>query len=305
MPQYFLVDDGASMPRWCEIGVEADQTFWIDFKARRRPFAQGRPLAVVECENHRALLATIPAEVAQMERDAAVRHLLDPWSEQGWISPTGRFYGCRFYAHDDLAYALLRRSVEQLEGAGWVRVHADSYRTSQYFGREISAAQVSTLLALGFPEPGSFAMRGRWVPPDRDAPPPRYAYAPTAALERPPAPAPSVVRPLRGGVSEDALRAFAGTLANEDFFRDLLREEPRLITRIGRGRWKWMLEFDAVHVGSCEPPEVLAASPGLYVSAPAGDQLELEEWPHAGVEVCPAAQRIMDACVVRASAPGP
>lgn len=303
MPQFFLVDDGASMPRWCEIGVDAGQTFWIDFKARRRPYAEGRPLAVVECENHRSLLAAIPEDVARMERDAAVRHLLDPWSEQGWISPTGRFYGCRFYAHDDLAYALLRRSVEQLEGAGWVRVHADSYRTSQYFGREISAAQTATLLALGFPEPGSFAMRERWVELDRDAPPPRYAYAPQIA----PAPASDPVAPPerygRARISEDAVRAFAGSLADQDFFRDLLREEPRLITRMGRGRWKWMLEFEAVHVGSCEPPEVLAAAPGVYVSAPAGDQLELEAWPGPGIEACPAARRIMAACIARAPAP--
>lgn len=305
MPQFFLVDDGASMPRWCELGIEADQTFWIDFKSRRWPYAQGRPLAVVECEDHRSLLDAIPAGVARLERDEAVRHLLDPWSDQGWISPTGRFFGCRFYAHDDLAYALLRKSVAALEGAGWVRVHADSYRTSEYFGREITTAQAATLLALGFPEPGSFAMRGRWMPPDRAGPPPRYAYAPTI-------PAPSVspleptpVRPKRGGASEDAVLALTSVLAGEDFFRDLLREQYRPIIRMGRGRWMWMLEFDAVHVGSCEPPEVLAASPGLYVSAPAGDQLELEEWPHAGVEACPEARRIMASCVRRTSAPGP
>jgi hypothetical protein len=56
----------------------------------------------------------------------------------------------------------------------------------------------------------------------------------------------------------------------------------------------WMLEFDDVHVGSPEPPDLLAASPGLYVSAPATDQLELEAWPDPGVEACPDARRIME-----------
>lgn len=303
MPQFFLVDDGRSMPRWCELGVEDAGSYWIDFKARRRPYEEARPVAVVECADHRSLLAAMPEEVAKLERDAAARFLLDPWSGQGWISPTGRFYGCRFYAHDDLAYAFLRKSVGELEGKGWVRVHADSYRTSEYFGREITAAQAATLLALGFPEPGSFAMRDSWVEPDRAGPPPRYAYAP--AMSAVPDPAPVRVRSKGTGISEATLREFADRLAADDFFRDLMREEPRLITHMGRGRWRWMLEFEAVHIGSCEAPEVLAAAPGIYVSAPAGDQLELEEWPFPGVEACSEARRIMAASAARPSSPAP
>jgi hypothetical protein len=292
MPAYYLVDDGSSMPRWCELGIDGAGSFWIDFKARRKPYAEARPLAVVEAPNDRALLAAIPREIAQLERDYALRFLLDPWSDQGWITPAGRFYGCRFYAHDDIAYALLHRTVQELAGEGWVRVHADSYRTSEYFGRTVTPAQEKTLRALGFPEPGEIGVRRRWSEPDRNGPPPRYAYAP--ARSRPTEPRTASPRPARGGAGERALRDLVARLAADPFFLPLSGEEPRLIARVGPGRWMWMLEFDDVHVGSPEPPDLLAASPGLYVSAPATDQLELEAWPDPGVEACPDARRIME-----------
>lgn len=34
MPEYFLVDDGNRMPRWCEFGHAEDRSFWVDFKVR-------------------------------------------------------------------------------------------------------------------------------------------------------------------------------------------------------------------------------------------------------------------------------
>ncbi|MFC6047413.1 hypothetical protein ACFPYM_06145, partial [Methylobacterium hispanicum] len=152
MPEYFLVDDGVRMPRWCELGHAEGGPFWIDFKARRTPYDEGRPLAVVEAENPAALLRRRPPEIAALEREHASRLLLDPWSDQGWLSPEGRFYGCAFFAHDDLAHALLGKHVGELEDAGWIRVHADSFRSSLVYGRGTSARQADTLAALGFPD---------------------------------------------------------------------------------------------------------------------------------------------------------
>jgi hypothetical protein len=303
MPQYFLVDDGTSMPRWCELGSDDAGPFWIDFKARRKPYDAARPLAVVEAPNDRALLTAMPEEVARLERDFALRFLLDPWSDQGWISPAGRFYGCRFYAHDDIAYALLHRTVDELAGDGWVRVHADSYRTSEYFGRKVTQPQRKTLEALGFPEPDVIGVRRRWSEPDRNAPPPRYAYAPS--IPQPPERTPTAPKRPRSGGLERAFRDLADRLAADQFFQPLSGEEPRLIARMGRGRWRWMFEYADMHVGSTEQPDLLLASPGLYVSAPATDQLELEPWPNPGIEASPEARRIMDSQSVVSRGPTP
>ncbi len=48
--------------------------------------------------------------------------LLDPNCDAGWLSPEGRFYGCRYARHDAVAELILRKPVAKLDAEGWVRV---------------------------------------------------------------------------------------------------------------------------------------------------------------------------------------
>lgn len=303
MPEYFLIDDGVRMPRWCELGRAGDGSFWIDFKARRTPYLEGRPLAVVEAENPSALLKRRPPEIAALEREHALRLLLDPWSDQGWLSPDGRFYGCGFFAHDDLAHALLGKHVGELEDAGWIRVHADSYRSSPIFRRDPTAKQAETLAALGFPDahaPGGGRTRREL---DRARPPPRYAYRPTSSKVVPPAPSPA---PATAEMpSEEAFGSVAGRLAESDLLAPLFSRERSLVADMGPGRWLWMFEFPDVSIGSEETLADLAAAAGLHVHAVAFDQLEVSAWPCEGVHASDAARHLLATLPPAAPRPGP
>lgn len=42
--------------------------------------------------------------------------------DAGWLDRNGKFYGCDPEAHDEVAIYYLKRSVEDLERSGWVRV---------------------------------------------------------------------------------------------------------------------------------------------------------------------------------------
>lgn len=304
MPEYFLVDDGVRMPRWCELGHAEGGSFWIDFKGRRTPYDAGRPLAVVEAENPSALLTRRPKDIADLERDHALRLLLDPWSDQGWLSPDGRFYGCSFFAHDDLAHALLGRHVGELEDAGWIRVHADSFRTSPGFRRETTARQIETLAALGFADDHAPGGRRTWREPPRDQPPPRYAYR-SAATEAAPAAAPSDPVPATEPDAEAAFLSLASRLAASDLLAGLFSQERTLVDDMGPGHWLWMFEFADVSVGSDEPPAALAGAEGLHLHAVAFDQLEISAWPFAGVDASDAARRLLASLPAAGPRPGP
>ncbi|OAH23775.1 hypothetical protein AX289_25125 [Methylorubrum populi] len=304
MPEYFLVDDGNRMPRWCEFGHAEDRSFWVDFKARRIPYDEGRPLAVVEAENPAALLNRRPPEIAALEREHALRLLLDPWSNQGWLSPDGRFYGCRFFAHDELAHSLLGKHVGELEEAGWIRVHADSFRSSPIFRRETTARQAATLAALGFADVDAPGGRRIWIQPSRDAPPPRYAYRPAAAEASPPASPPGLEVPERPD-AEEAFLSLAVRLEASELLAGLFSRERTLVADVGPGRWLWMFEFPDVSVGSDETPEALSVAAGLHLHAVAFDQLEISAWPFAGIDASDAARRLLGSLPTSGPRPGP
>lgn len=40
----------------------------------------------------------------------------------GWVDRDGKFYGCEYMAHDDLARLVIRKEVKELEQLGWIRV---------------------------------------------------------------------------------------------------------------------------------------------------------------------------------------
>src|SRR5690606_31894570 len=103
MTQYFLIDAGNTMPTWCQPHRKKDGSGfqWMDFKSRSKDLQTGTVLAVAIGDTMDAAIASVPEDIVRLEQELASLHLLDPWSEQGWISPTGKFYGCKYYTHDD------------------------------------------------------------------------------------------------------------------------------------------------------------------------------------------------------------
>lgn len=78
---------------------------------------------------------------------------LDPtgkeWNGNGWIDRDGKLYPCDWMQHDDLAYYYFKKSVDQLEASGWIRVMRN---TPGYRGR-ISQAQYNKCKQIGIEIP--------------------------------------------------------------------------------------------------------------------------------------------------------
>ena len=60
---------------------------------------------------------------AEDRRDLDHSFLLDPNSNLGWLAPDGTFYGCAYFAHEDVAYYVLKASSYELEEKGWVKLY--------------------------------------------------------------------------------------------------------------------------------------------------------------------------------------
>jgi len=296
---WFLVDDGKAMPRWCVIEPAVTRV-WVDAKARTWPFEAARALAHVTGETIECTLDGVPPEVAALERDLAVERLLDPWSDQGWLSPDGTFYGCAYYAHDDIAHALLRERAATLGHRGFVRVHADSYATSPFSITRLTPAQRRTLEALGFDTENHL----KRIPyeADRSGPAPRFAYAPRGRSPAPPTDVPEA--PVGAG----AVAAFLDRLRADAEIGFLFeREEPEIVLDLGGGNWEWLLHFEGacLDVGTGERLRDLVGAPGLYLHATAGDQVEMVAWHVPGTHVSPDARTALDAAEGRRCGPRP
>lgn len=293
MQTYFLVDDGVHMPRWSVLSRDEDGSFWIDFKARRIPYADGRPLAHVESENIMATVNGVPEAVAELERSFAFERLLDPWSDQGWIAPDGKFWGCSYYAHDDLAYALIRKHPAALEHEGWVRVHTDSFRTGDGL-RRITRRQEATLHALGFPDIEQVWIGRRAYEADRSLPPPRHAVRPPPGIPRAVIKAPQA----RDNVA-DALTLLARRLSECPSLAARFAVPYEPIPDVGPGTWMWMLRWDDMDIGGEDHAEALLASEGLLLRATSWNTVEVQPWPFPGIRVDPDAASIVDLAPVR------
>jgi hypothetical protein len=286
--QFFLVDAGA-MPRWCVLARTEEGVFWIDMKARRTPYEDGKPLAFVAGDNITQAMTLVPEAVVELEREFAFRFLLKPFSDQGWISPAGRFWGCDYYAHDDIAHALIRKTAPQLEYEGWVRVHSDSFRMLDSI-RGVTRAQERTLMALGFEDPEPGARRARGFQVDTSGAMPSYAVKPPEhLLLLPPAEAKKPAAPreptsLKGVV--DRLRADDDISA----LIDLGFEEHR---DLGKGTWRWMIQLGDIAIGSGEKSSALLKAPGLALRATSFDTIELDGWPREEISIDNSARSII------------
>jgi len=306
MADYFLIDQGAQMPRWCElVRREEGGLGWMDTRGLVVPQEAGWALAHVEGDGPDSILAANET-IAGIERGFACLHLLDPWSDQGWLSPKGLFYGCGFARHELLAHALIRRRVGALEAEGWVRVNPDSFRMSEYggSGRGPNRRQQEVLFELGFHDPRPGIRRVGRPEPDRRAPPPSFAFVPPAGTvlpaerrERPPAGAP---RPEPVDAARAVRLRLLDRLRQVEGLGEGLAGDPAHDRDFG-GRWTWMLRFDGFDLGAEESPSALLRAAGLRLDATAFDQVELVPWPLPGVEITPAARALL----APAPAPGP
>jgi len=301
MPTFFLIDFEDEMPRWCELAALDGCSFWVDLKGRRIPCETAKPLAHVEGDNIADAMTKVSPEVAKLEQDMAFRFLLDPWSDQGWVSPDGRFYGCRFFVHDEIAYALLRSPPAALEDTGWVRVHADSFRQAEATRQGMSSRQEKTILALGFVETSSGWRRSPSFSIDRNQAPPPYAVKPPAriAIER------------HSVSSTRAEKAPAVTLssvltrlsAHPEYGRAFESGNREEIPDVGAGIWLWMVRFDEFDLGSDVSPDEVMSDEGIHLRATSFDTIEVAPWPFPGIEVSPEAkdilQRAIERCAIR------
>lgn len=87
---------------------------------------------------------------ADSEEECDYSLLLDSESDNGWISPSGEFYGCGFFYHRTIAEKYLKSSEEELENKGWIKLTSVSGPIAN--SRNITAAQKSVLLRKDYSE---------------------------------------------------------------------------------------------------------------------------------------------------------
>jgi hypothetical protein len=295
MPTFFLIEIEDKMPRWCELAVSETESFWVDMKGRRIARDKGAPIVHAEGDTIDAAMACLSPEFVKLEKDLAMRFLLDPWSDQGWVSPDGRFYGCAFFAHDDIAYSLIRKSPGLLEHEGWLRVHTDSFRRSDW-SHHVTVRQERTIMALGFEDAVPGARRKPGFAIDRNLPAPSYAVKPPAraAIDPP--------KPKEPDLAEVAPLDLSGIIDRLSGHPDIgcafetIREE---IPDVGGGIWIWMVRYDSFDIGSDVPPEDILSEAGIHLMATSFDTIEVSPWPFAGIHIDAKANDILGEAIER------
>ncbi|NTF23603.1 hypothetical protein G6L37_35100 [Agrobacterium rubi] len=281
METFCLIDAGKHMAAWCILTTHREGGLvWMDFKHRMVPFDQGKVLAHVSADNFHRAYEHMPEEAVEIEKMYAFRYLLDPWAYEGWLAPDGKFYGCGFYAHDDLAYSLLRKSPGMLESEGWVRVHSSSFMTGRDYGRQITRRQESSLEKLGFVEFEAPGRRSARYIPDRGTPPPRCAVQPPKGFVHPH----DLEIILESAPTEaDWLNRFVVRMKEYPVLAALFEAPHELIPDFGPGTWDWGIQWGDLYIGSEEAPDELLKAEGLRLVKTSGDTMEIISWPKPGL----------------------
>lgn len=281
MDTFCLIDAGKHMASWCILTTSQEgELVWMDFKFRSVPFEGAKVLAHVKAKSINEVYEVAPPAAVEIEKTYAYRYLLDPWAREGWLSPDGKFYGCGFYGHDDIAQALLRKRVPDLEHEGWVRVHSDSFMTGRDYGREVTRRQMSSLEKLGFVELQAPGKRSARFLIDRDAPPPRCAVQPPKGFVHPhdlEVKKPVVV------TREEWLSRFVGRMKEFPVLGALFHAHHDLIPDFGPGTWDWGIQWWDMYIGSEETAEELLKAEGLRLVRTSGDTMEIVSWPKPGL----------------------
>lgn len=282
MPTYCLIDNGIEMPRWCELSSLQDGTLsWIDMKGRHTSYEHAKIIGHSHGRTISEAIEGLPDETVKLEQDGAYRFLLDPWSDQGWVSPDGKFFGCKFYQHDDIAYSLIRKSPGRLEHEGWVRVHSDSFRFEDH-ARGLTKRQERTLEKLGFTD----LYHRKRVPQfkvDRNQPAPRYAVKPPAHIQHS---IPEKAAEPAGG-EDKVLHQFIDRMKSLEPVKGLFDHTHEVIPDVGPGTWVWMIQWDHLHIGSEEEADDLLKAEGLRLHRTSFDTIEIMSWHGQELEVGP------------------
>lgn len=274
METYCLIGSGKAMAKWSVLTSSKDFLVWRDLKGRDTLYEDGIVLGHVSGKNFHEAMASLPEPLVKLEQDYAYRYLLNPYSEQGWLSPEGSFYGCKFYQHDDLAYALLRKSPQALEWSGWVRVHADLFRHPE--GDELTKRQKSVLVKLGF-EPDGYGQRRGHYEVRSSGPAPRFAVtAPDGIV------LPEDLNDLEEAL-DVGLVSLVERMSEHEPLAALLEMPHELIDDVGPGTWDWMIRWDDIHLGGEESVDDLLRCEGLHLYATSGDTIEVSSWHEPGL----------------------
>ena len=84
-------------------------------------------------------------------------------SLDGWLSPDGKFHGCRYSEHDWYATYVLGESTWELEREGWVRCHSKNYTDNLLHAQWVkdpTPKQRQFLNKNGYCEPSDFLLSG-------------------------------------------------------------------------------------------------------------------------------------------------
>lgn len=292
MIQYFLIDPGNAMPRWCQTAPKRDGNGfeWRTPKGRTIELFNSKILAVAEGDTIDDAHKSVPADIIELEQDFASMYLLDPWSDQGWLSPTGKFYGCKFYNHDDIAYALLRRDPYALEVSGWIRVHEEFFKRSGFSGGgRPTRNQVRTLVQLGFEHAPDDHKRVKGFQIDRNAPAPRYAVKPKVdILLNPVIAAHFEPKPL------DQMARIKERLAQDDTLRALFDLKHEDVPDVGPGTWQWLFHWEDFDIGCPDDPADILRYKGVYLHKTSFSTLEIEACAEEGVFFGDGAKELLE-----------
>jgi len=291
METFCLIDAGKHMAAWCILTTNKEgELVWMDFKHRMVPFERGKVLAHVAADNFHRAYENMSEAAVEIEKMYAYRYLLDPWAYEGWLAPDGKFYGCGFYAHDDLGYSLLRKSPGMLESEGWVRVHASSFMTGRDYGRQITRRQMASLEKMGFVEFEAPGRRDARYIPDRSAPPPRCAVQPPKGFVHP---HDLVVVADPPASIDDWLNRFVVRMKEYPVLAALFEARHELIPDFGPGTWDWGIQWWDLYIGSEEAAEELLKAEGLRLVMTSGDTMEIISWPKPGLSAEGAERKML------------
>jgi len=100
------------------IGGRTDEPYWWEDCGKfYRNIAGGR------CDKSRStkVIESIEADDFR-DLDYTKTGYVRPESKSGWLSPEGKFHGCRYMEHDSYAELVLKQSTNALERSGWMKV---------------------------------------------------------------------------------------------------------------------------------------------------------------------------------------